>query len=824
VIFRRRIQCVFLLMSCLLPLAVLHAAPQPWEFADKEEARAVQVRRGRRVYRNYTRAREAVISGPGSQVESIERLMLAIGREPRSSAKKFFLNAVKTDDYFPYYYLGWAFERQGDYESARLCLDEAARQGAVVAADEGDRFRALRASVRNRLSPPQPVPEPTPPEPASVASASTVDLAARVDQVDRWSTGQVAGVQLGARSRRKLDELHRVADQWKTARDGGESVRAKAAADKIVNEIYALTEVELENVKARLARYSKPPWKAAFQGNPREVSTRPCRLVPAYKTPELIESAQKTLEECSYRLLQAMRKAGPWACKELERRAAELSAAGQSSDLPPLPQACEGSWAVSRRELEGRSIDLPAAIAALDVAAAPPGGSSAGHSPEPTPEGRQVQLQLPPIPADCAATLQIEASAGRLEELRRRGAADEIAVEDTVNELLVEALEGVTQLLGYRAGCASASERAGIELELQFEIWERSGASEDPARLCAAAATATRELDDCWSADPDRVVAQLRDSGELLLSARQEWNQAGGWGFTPQRFDCMARNPMRAALPGGDPADWVATARSDLGRTGKCLKRYREAWQRGVDGIGERVVAAADEIVPAGRGMDGNRTELAAHVREAAQEVGRLTTQFAALTELRGLSRLEPEEVRIQFDALSLTQVGEAAWGRLGRTAAEDPLRSPALQSVRARAAADALTLAVARIESWERLAQGLRPFVLLHSAFAGLTNEGLDEAIRRLRAGNPGAGEGRAAQADALVHTALAYFLYLKSLSYPNQGPESVFVLLQRQATDSIARVLGVAPSFRPPEALFAHQGFRQFFENARAAGAGGG
>jgi len=797
-------------LAAVLLAGTVVAAVQPWEFSSERGFHAAERRQGKYTYATYSEALLILDSGRGDPGDAIEKLKVLIHRDPQSKAGRYFDDAGLNADYFPYYQLARAYAKMGRDDEARACLAEEQRRGAVR---DSTATAAAVAELRSALAPP--VVEAPERPPLATAPPELPDLGANVRRVEGWTEGR-SGIVLGTEGRRRVDEVRRAATELERSKAAGNAGAAREAADRVVTGIYDLGEAELARVTARLRALEQGPWSVALRGDPRAVDAGDCRLAPSDRTPQRIGAAQDVLERCSYWLMLAERRAGAWACDELHSAAERLPDA-------ELPRTCDESWASRVRpalDAELDALDYVALRRRLDERIEATQRRAGTAPADSTSALAAARARIPELRPECVADLQIQDAAARLARLNEGAEAatdGEAAVTAALEQLRLAVVEGVAQLVDDREACSDLAERTTLDLQGAFHAWEARPDSSTLSGLCTASAGAVDELLGCWRTDPAPVVERLGDYATLLADARTSWDTLRSVARADPAPACLDPRKVPSARPRRPDRAWAERARADLAAARSCLRDHAADWDEGLLATHSRIRAVEEAAGQAGVALQ-HTPGLEERVRAIVGESGELSGRLAALDETAGALRREPtaELLGQRLDAAGLRdEVAPRWWDRLRDLRASDPRRAHVAQVALEQAARPALARAAARLPAWERLATALGAYTTLERAFSIMEQGDLDAAIAALRRTSP--DSATAGTPRALLHGSLAYFLFLKSSAYPADDAGGVGGTLLRDAVAEVSRALDARPDFVPPEPLFVHAGFREFFESCR-------
>lgn len=828
----RLVAIVLLLLAATGGSLAQRIGQEPWQFPDPGALRDAERRYPGYWYENYAAASSIVDSG-GNMGEAIARLRLAVAMRPQASLREYNPRTRVNFEYFPYFYLSRAFINVGQVGPAARCLERV--QGAEIARSRlSEDFERLGQRLEGALA-------------QQRLQESLGALGALAQRVEGWTRGR-GGVDLGAEARERASRISSLLVRVR----GATGPQAQNAARELLDELTALCREELAAGRAQLEQLRQPLWSGAFAGQGELLRGGVCEMPAGEPSPPLIDQAQDAVERCSGAVFQAVRTAGEWACADLAAKRDNLQrlrsqqttwsrATGgpaPSGPAPAIPDACELSWfRASHADVRHgfAQIDLGPLSTGLDNGIRDATSALQTMRAEFRAALEAATRRIPTLRRQCVNDLQLGGPSQALARLRRDpdevlaagppegGAAGLTAQVDRALEDLAGALQtGVGQMLGERDQCTGLDTSNLDALEGALASYRQSRSQSALDSLCAIANRADADIRGCWQSNTTMVREKVTDYRWLLESAVE------GRAQLPAAADdagadlaCLESglSGLRASAPRGGTADWVRRSRQGLNEAQVCLQLYHEArrqsfeeMRRRLDGVHGSLQALSDPETTASLGSFG------ASAGRIAGDVSALREKAAGLAGLgEPAAETAPGELRQALQGLDLAAaIPDDWWGWLERLQGGDERYLQAALAVRDQAAGSVLEAAGAGIETWERVAGTLDPFLTLRSAFESFARGELDGAIRLLREARVAGRVPDTGKASALGHAALSYFLFVKSRAFEvaSEGSE-LAGLLRGDAEREAQRAVRADETFRLPENLFVSRSYREFFED---------
>ena len=816
-----------------MALPSVSMAADPWAFATRAERDQARKTYAESYYYIQYQKAERLLK-EGSADEAAIRLKLSIDADPASGTKK--LPGGQTLEYFPYFLLARAYAGKGDFAAAEACRNKESN-AIAQSKDYRDDYNAFSRWL------PQ--------------LARKDELLAHGRTVVAWKGGggKVVLTPEGAEGLTRIEAL--AAQLASLGADDGEQVGT--VSGRLQEEILDLTARETKALAARLEHLSADPWSGAFARDRAPISGSPCQIAGGGGGTDMARSID-LLARCSDAVNKATRIAGQWECERLSSLRVNVSA--QSDNLKRWVQAQGGAVpeSTSPAALPAACIDWGGA-AASEVNAAFAGLESQAPAVRQSLTqlqdtinatfGKQVEQlvaqvgrfssQLPEISNECARVLQLGQSATQVGSLRGKLSASRLnaselpapelfqaekLVSGALQDLVTRVQAGAGQL--QKSGDCEGMARDNLDalanaLQAYLDRREQSGF----ANLCAVATRADKDIQTCWTGRIEEVrerVVRLDDMLDMTRAIPVA---------SDERLGCLevTRNGVRDArnAPVRDRAAWVQQARQRLGETQVCLKDLGQVTRETGDAIMARVselqqllspLASSDAAPGAGATLPPAIERL---VRSLLTEVEAMAARLAALQPLYSdpsatpgaavKPALEKAELLagLPSQARDLLDKPEA-----GRTEAEADF----IPVIRDSAALPWLQGVKGRLDDLQPTVIKLGPFAALSHAFAVFERSDLDQSILILREARWKGHLPEQGRAAALVHAAMAYFVYSKARAVA--GDSDVKRSLEQDVRLEARMAMQADRSFALPPDLFPNRAFRKTFEEYAAAETG--
>ncbi len=831
----RRALLLMGLLAALPPTPAASAVADPWRFAGAEQREAEKKYPDQYWYVHYPKAVALLKNPNGNTDEAIARLKLAIMSKPDSKQDSDHPITHEAIAYFPYYHLALAFDRKGDYEAARRCLDRESPQ--IARSKLGSDFDDLKGHV--------------------AALAQKDDLVRLADKALGWEGGRDFGL-----SPDGIAGLARVrALREKLVTPGAD---ARAASQELTTVMLALFRNEVKKGASLLARLSGEPWRSSFAGTPGLIDPSPCKEPPGGDGVNAVKAAGAAVEQCGRAVLLATRQAGGGECGRLaelragaERSAKDLRAWVEQEDgAPPpaesladLPKVCALRWTEMTGAKTAESFDR------LDAER-----TNVGQALEEKRRGIEARLatmsgtlrkrldevlaRLPGIPSDCVQPLQLGQANVKVKALRERlaqagvGAAGippkeilqaDQQVQPLLDDLVERVRDGVQQLQKNRA-CPGVTTAKLDRLPAGLEAYAKSRASAELESLCTVAREAAGDIQDCWKRNLPFVRAGVDRKVTLAGAAHQALAGSGDPAAPKDLVHCLAGSlaalkAVQSKSPGADPATWVEQARSAQETAQACFDDFHKASQEDRSRIVASVRDTRETLRlsagllpptggagPAGRPLD----RLRQWIEEAGGRLAGMDSKFAAVASL-----YEAKEAPSGADVQRVLRnaglgggVPKALWDLLTMAAPAGGQDPDVALVVRDAALAPELNAAQMALEQWQPVIGKLGPLAVLNGAFLAFSGGDLDGAILSLRAAQGKGSLEEGGKEAALAHAALSYFLFAKSAAVSaRQGDPELIESLKDDVEQEACLAVRADTGFRLPEDLFRNQSFKRAF-----------
>lgn len=823
-----------LLAALPQPLAAA-AAADPWKFAGAEQREAEKKYPDQYWYVHYPKAVTLLKNPDGHADEAIARLKLGIVSKPDSKPDAENPVTHEAIPYFPYYHLALAFDRKGDYEAARRCLDRESPQ--IARTKLGSTFNELKGRV--------------------AALAEKEELVRQADKALSWEGGKdfglspdgVAGL---ARVRVLKEKL------------GAPGADARAASQELTTAMLALFRNEVKKGASLLTRFSGEPWRAAFAGNPRLIDPSPCKEPPGEDGVNAVKAAGAAVEQCGRAVLLATRQAGGAECGRLaelragaERSARDLRAwVEQEGGAPPaaepladLPKICALKWTEMTGSKAAESFDR------LDAER-----TNVGQALEEKRRGIEAKLatmrdtlrkrldevlaRLPGLPGDCVQTLQLGQTNAKVRAFRERLALAKVGdagvpskeilqadqqVQPLLDDLVARVRDGVQQLQKNRA-CPGVTTANLDRLSGGLEAYAKGRASSELESLCNVARGAAGDIQDCWKRNIPFVRASVDRNVTLAGAAHQALAGIGDSAAPKELVNRLASSlatlkAVQSKSPGADPATWVGQARSALETTQACLKDFHKASQEDWSRIAASVRDTRETLrlvsglpPPTDSGDRGRQSldRLRQWIEEAGGRLAKMESKFAAVAPLyEAKGGPSGADVQRVLRGAGLGEgVPQALWALLTMAAPGGGQDQDVPLVVLDAALVPELSAAKVALEEWRPVIGKLGPLAVLNGAFLAFSDGDLDGAILSLRAAQSKGHLGERGKEAALAHAALSYFLFAKSAAVSaRQGDDELIESLQHDVEQEACLAVRADTGFRLPEDLFRNQSFKKTF-----------
>ncbi len=825
----------------LLPLVVL-AAPvgpawpqEPWRLtagaAPQDEQFKRKYEHDRYWYIFYDKALD-LLDGPSPNTDEIIYLLkMAVSKDARSGASKATFSPQERVDYFPYYHLALAFEKQiGKADLAWECLQEERRQGAILGhAALRVKFAATEERVR--------------------AAAEARELVARANEALRWGEGEAGVVSPAGRS--LLDEIRSL--KARVEQPGSPDV--KADPDHLISKLVEFSRRELQDHETLCSQLGAEPWVGAFPSPQDRLKTDAC-MAPAseQRTLTWATSALKALESCDTHVVDAMRTAGDWGCSGVKKTQGDIKAAedlvrqfggtagagGKSSG--PLPglkaSSCLASWH------NASSVEVARTFAALTedrarvwplLEARKRDGEQAlrVRSKEIRDATKTVRARIPEISSRCAQDLELVDVVSRLGELREMLNTDMVpetspplagwlTAESRLDELLSELYRridgGVDTALGLGSRLPGASPSSLEDVSPARETYRRTRQAADLEALCGRVAVALRDIARRVAESFESIKQEGGRYLTLLLEARGAAAPDGPGACLGQRVEDLRRLVASTRTAAGEQ---VGRGLSILTGARSCLEEFSRDTEMMFTKVSTSVAGIVSLVTGADKlkGKSGELARLAEKVERVRRDVMRfdaLLTRTAELYPGTGQPVMDGGRLRsILADAGVPAGVSQEAWELLdeGRGSGE-ALAADAWKTIRDAALLPELIRAGRVAEGSEPLIVEVGPIVVLNEAFSAFFAGRIDEAILLIRTAHSQhrlPAEGRAA---AVGHAALSYFLHTKRLALEHdEAVEAARQHLQADAEREARAAVRTDRRLLELPNLFRSDSFRAFF-----------
>ena len=822
-----------LLLVLIMASPSVSVAADPWSFATRAERdQAVAAYRESYYYIQYQKAERLLQKG--SADEAAVRLKLAIDADPASGTKK--LPGGQTLDYFPYFLLAKAYAGKGDFAAAEACRNKESN-AIAQSKDYRDDYLAFSRWL------PQ--------------LAFKDELLAHGRTVLAWKGGggKVVLTPEGAEGLTRIEAL--AAKLAGLGAADGEQVGT--VSGQLRQEIVDLTARETKALTARLERLAADPWSGAFASDKALISGSLCQAASGAGGTDMARNID-LFARCNDAVLKATRIAGQWECERLSSLRVNVSAQSEnlkrwvqaqggavpdSTTPPALPAACIDWGGAAVPEVSaafaGLESQAPAVRQALTQLQGTINATFEQQVEQLVAQVGRFSSQLPEISNQCARVLQLGQSATQVGSLRSKLSVSRLSpselpapelfqaeklVSSALQDLVTRVQAGAGEL--QKSGECQGMKRDNLDalpnaLQAYLDRREQSGFGS----LCAVAIRADQDIQTCWIGRIEEVRERV-----VRLDGMLDMTRAIPVA-SDERLGCLevtragVRNARNA--PVRDRAAWVQAARERLGEAQVCLKDLGQVTRESGDALLARVselrsllspLANSDPALGSGATLPPAIERV---VRSLLTEVEGMGARLSALSPLYSDppetpgAALKPALEKAELlaglppQALDLLDKPEAS-----RTEAEADF----MPVIRDSAALPWLQGVNRRLDDLQPTVIKLGPFAALSHAFAVFQRSDLDQSILVLREARRKGHLPEQGRAAALVHAAMAYFVYSKARAVV--GESDVKRSLEQDVRLEARMAKRADRSFALPQDLFPNRAFRKTFEEFAAAETG--
>jgi hypothetical protein len=730
----------------------------------------------------------------------IARLKVAIRDNPASKSE-MRIPGNQYIEYFPYFYLGWAYFERDDLDAAFECMSRDEGKGASA------KITRKLAELKGEI----------------VRGRQRQQFDVLIADWTRWVEG--AGF-LSAQAREAAVAIGRAAQ--------GASVADPQA--KFAGDVVGWVRGEMTSLQAELRTLASSEWDPAFDR--RAFSVDACAPPAEAGSLDAVEPAKSALQQCAGVATEALRAAGSGACDTLARQredlrgkigvAASYGATAEASRTgSTLPRSCDTDWG-------GRSLEqLRADVAAVEFPTNHAGLQS---------DLQSVQAQLsvlqrdyrnglaealegiPEIASDCARQLSLGADGSRLRELRAelaRAVEDPDLAPSTRWDGIDDEVSRLLAGIGRRAvesGQATYKNR-DFSTELDQTLFEaippamtplqgRDVSGQAIANLCTLVRRAENEFNRVALRDTGQLEDQLRDYRWLLgqAGARTALGDLEEVGCIGESLRAMPRSVGRSLQAVTGASETIRNART-------CFADYEAAYAARIQSVRSEL----QELDQAFAGMAGKGTsEISTRIDAARSEVQAEVDALARLDPLLGYEGGEEvESLRRLLDAADLT-VPQGRWDSVESLG--EALVAQGLRAVRDEAIEPSVGRAAGVATGYRPYIAKLGTYLVVEEALTAYAAGDLDRAIEALRSA-PVPVAGSAEPGDAIRYTTLAFLLHAKWMSLEqDQADSRVTKMLIDDARFAARRALEIEQEIDLPAFLSRGDAFVRFFETCRA------